>query len=739
MKRPIVTVDGNEAASYVAHKLSEVIAIYPITPSSTMGENADDWSAAGRPNIWGTIPDVVEMQSEAGAAAACHGAIQSGALTTTFTASQGLLLMIPTMYKVAGELSCGVIHVSARTLATHALSIFGDHSDVMAVRQTGFALLTSASVQEAQDLAAVAHSATLTSRLPFLHFFDGFRTSSEVAKIELLTDDDLRAMIDPDALAAHRARALDPERPVLRGTAQNPDVFFQAREAANPFFEAAAGKVQEAMDRFGALVGRHYHLFDYVGDPEAERVVILMGSAIGATEETMRTLREDGERVGLLKVRLYRPFDAAAFLAALPKTVKGIAVLDRTKEPGALGEPLYQDVVTVLAEAAIAGTLALPGLPRVIGGRYGLSSKEFTPAMAKAVFDELQAAEPKRHFTVGIEDDVTHLSLDYDPDWHPKAEREVRALFFGLGSDGTVGANKNSVKIIGESTPMFAQGYFVYDSKKSGSMTASHLRFGPERIEGSYLIDRASFVACHDFGLLERVDVLGQAERGAIFLLNSPYGPEEVWERLPVEAQRQIIDRNLKFYVVDGYAVAEAAGLGRRVNTVLQTCFFALSQILPPDEAIREIKAFIKKSYGRRGEAVLKRNYDAVDASLAALHQVEVPQEVAGNVHRLSPVPADAPEFVHKVTAEIIAGRGDLLPVSAFPPDGTFPTGTTQYEKRSIALEIPIWDQAICIDCARCALVCPHAAIRIKYYDPAVLNQAPEGFLSREPKGKDFT
>ncbi|HUU62296.1 MAG TPA: pyruvate:ferredoxin (flavodoxin) oxidoreductase [Acidimicrobiia bacterium] len=739
MKRPIVTVDGNEAASYVAHKLSEVIAIYPITPSSTMGENADDWSAAGRTNIWGTIPDVVEMQSEAGAAAACHGAIQSGALTTTFTASQGLLLMIPTMYKVAGELSCGVIHVSARTLATHALSIFGDHSDVMGVRQTGFALLTSASVQEAHDLAAVAHSATLTSRLPFLHFFDGFRTSSEVAKIEMLTDDDLRAMIDPDALAAHRARALDPERPVLRGSAQNPDVFFQAREASNPFFDAVPAKVQEAMDRLGALVGRHYHLFDYVGDPEAERVVILMGSAIGAAEETMRTLREDGEKVGLLKVRLYRPFDAGAFLAALPKTVKGIAVLDRTKEPGALGEPLYQDVVTVLAEAAIAGTLPLPGLPRVIGGRYGLSSKEFTPAMAKAVFDELKVAEPKRHFTVGIEDDVTHLSLDYDPDWHPKAEREVRALFYGLGSDGTVGANKNSVKIIGESTPMFAQGYFVYDSKKSGSTTASHLRFGPERIEGSYLIDRAGFVACHDFGLLERVDVLGQAERGAIFLLNSPYGTEEVWERLPVEVQRQIIDRNLKFYVVDGYAVAEAAGLGRRVNTVLQTCFFALSKILPPDEAIREIKAFIKKSYGRRGEAVLKRNYDAVDASLAALHQVEVPTEVAGDVHRLSPVPADAPEFVHKVTAEIIAGRGDLLPVSAFPPDGTFPTGTTKYEKRSIALEIPIWDQAICIDCARCALVCPHAAIRIKYYDPAVLNKAPEGFLSREPKGKDFS
>ena len=562
MKRPIVTVDGNEAASYVAHKLSEVIAIYPITPSSTMGENADDWSAAGRTNIWGNVPEVVEMQSEAGAAAACHGAIQSGALTTTFTASQGLLLMLPTMYKVAGELSCGVIHVSARTLATHALSIFGDHSDVMGARQTGFVLLNSASVQEAHDMAAVAHAATLTARLPFLHFFDGFRTSSEVAKIELLTDDDLRAMLDEDALAAHRARAMDPEHPVLRGTAQNPDVFFQAREACNPFFAAVPAKVQEAMDRLAGLVGREYHLFDYVGAPDAERVVILMGSAIGATEETVRALLEDGEKVGLLKVRLYRPFDAGAFLAALPGTVESIAVLDRTKEPGALGEPLYQDVITTLAEAAIAGTLHLPALPRVIGGRYGLSSKEFTPAMAKAIFDELTAASPKRHFTVGIEDDVTHLSLDYDRDWHPKAEHEVRALFFGLGSDGTVGANKNSVKIIGESTPMFAQGYFVYDSKKSGSTTASHLRFGPQRIEGSYLIERASFVACHDFGLLEKVDVLGQAERGATFLLNSPYPAEEVWERLPVEVQRQIIDKDLKFYVVDGYAVAEAAGPG---------------------------------------------------------------------------------------------------------------------------------------------------------------------------------
>ncbi|MBN2114572.1 MAG: pyruvate:ferredoxin (flavodoxin) oxidoreductase, partial [Acidimicrobiia bacterium] len=665
-------------------------------------------------------------------------AIQSGALTTTFTASQGLLLMLPTMYKVAGELSCGVIHVSARTIATHALSIFGDHSDVMGARPTGFVLLNSASVQEAHDMAAVAHAATLTSRLPFLHFFDGFRTSSEVAKMELLTDDDLRAMIDEDALAAHRARAMDPERPVLRGTAQNPDVFFQAREAANPFFDAVPAKVQAAMDRLGALVGRHYHLFDYVGAPDAERVIIMMGSAIGAAEETVRALERDGEKVGLLKVRLYRPFDAGAFLGALPATVRGIAVMDRTKEPGAVGDPLYQDVITALAEAAMAGTLPTPGLPVVIGGRYGLSSKEFTPAMAKAALDELQAESPRRHFTVGIEDDVTHLSLDYDRDWHPRVEREVRALFFGLGSDGTVGANKNSVKIIGENTPLYAQGYFVYDSKKSGQTTVSHVRFGPQRIEGAYLIERAGFIACHDFGLLEKVDVLAQAERGATFLLNSQYPQEEVWERLPVEVQRQIIDKGLKFYIVDGYGVAEAAGLGRRVNTVLQTCFFALSGVLPREQAIEEIKAAIKKTYGRRGEAVLTRNYAAVDASLDALHEVEVPAEVVGEVHRRRPVPQEAPEFVRKVTGEIIAGRGDLLPVSAFPPDGTFPTGTTQYEKRSIALEIPIWDPDICIDCARCALVCPHAAIRIKYYDPAVLEQAPAGFPSREPKGKDF-
>jgi len=737
VKRPIVTVDGNEATAYVGHRLSEVIAIYPITPSSSMGEHADDWSSAGQPNIWGTVPDVIEMQSEGGAAGACHGAIQAGALTTTFTASQGLLLMLPNMYKIAGELSSGVIHVSARTVATHALSIFGDHSDVMAARQTGFAMLASSSVQEAQDMAAVAHAATLTSRVPFIHFFDGFRTSSEVAKIERLTEDDLRSLVDEEAITAHRARAMDPEHPVLRGTAQNPDVFFQAREACNLYYEAVPAKVQAAMDQLGELTGRRYHLFDYAGAPDAERVLVLMASAVGAAEEAVEALVSAGEKVGVVKVHLYRPFDEEAFLAALPKTVKGIAVLDRTKEPGALGEPLYQDVVTAVAEAAGAGTFPLAKVPRIIGGRYGLSSKEFTPAMAKAALDELAQESPKQHFTVGIVDDVSHLSLDYDRAWVPSPDGEVRALFFGLGADGTVGANKNSVKIIGENTPMFAQGYFVYDSKKSGSATVSHLRFGPNRIDAAYLIDRASFVACHQFGLLERIDVLGRAEPGATFLLNSPYG-DETWDHLPLEVQEQIIDKKLKLFVVDGYDVADKAGLGGRINTVLQTCFFALTEVLPKKQAVDEIKESIKKTYGKRGEAVVKRNYAAVDAAIEAMHEVEVPKKATSKRHMESPVPADAPDFVQRVTAMIIAGKGDLLPVSAMPVDGTFPTGTTQYEKRSIAMEIPIWDPEICIDCARCALVCPHAAIRVKYYDGSELKDAPEGFLSREPKGKEF-
>ena len=739
MSRPIVTVDGNEAAAFVAHRLSEVIAIYPITPSSPMGELADTWSNAGEANVWGTIPEVVEMQSEGGAAGACHGSIQAGALTTTFTASQGLLLMLPNMYKIAGELSAGVIHVAARTVATHALSIFGDHSDVMGARQTGYALIASSSVQEAQDMAAVAHAATLRARLPFLHFFDGFRTSHEVAKMERLTDDDLRSLIDMDSVADHRLRAMDPERPVLRGTAQNPDVFFQAREACNSFYTAVPGIVQEEMDRFEALTGRSYKLFDYVGAPDAERVVVLMGSGVGAAREAVTRLVAEGEKVGALIVRLYRPFDASAFFSAMPETVRSISVLDRTKEPGATGEPVYQDVVTAAVEAFNDGSLPLTGgMPKIVGGRYGLSSKEFTPAMVKAVFDDLSSDSPRTHFTVGIVDDVTHMSLDYDPEWTAEPDGVVRALFFGLGADGTVGANKNSVKIIGEHTPMHAQGYFVYDSKKSGAMTVSHLRFGPNPIESTYLIDRASFVACHQFGLVEKVDVLERAREGATFLLNSPYGPDEVWEHLPVDTQRQIIEKNLKFYIVDGYSVAKEAGLGGRVNTVLQTCFFALADVVPVDEAIAAIKDSIKKSYGKRGETVLQRNYAAVDTSIAAMHQVSVPAATAGDKRLSAPVPADVPDFVERVTGMIIAGKGDLLPVSAMPIDGTFPTATAQYEKRSIAMEIPIWDPEICIDCARCALVCPHAAIRIKYVDPSALDGAPANFLSREPKGRDF-
>ena len=738
MERPIVTVEGNEAVAYVAHKLSEVIAIYPITPSSGMGEMADAWSAAGKTNLWRTVPTVVEMQSEGGAAGACHGAIQAGALVTTFTASQGLLLMIPNMYKIAGELSAAVIHVSARTIATHALSIFGDHSDVMAVRQTGFAMLASSSVQEAQDMAAVAHATTLSTRVPFLHFFDGFRTSHEVAKIERLVDEDLLAMIDSADIAAHRGRAMDPERPVLRGTAQNPDVFFQAREAANPYYLAVPGQVQAAMDKLGLLTGRQYHLFDYYGDPAAERVVVLMGSGVGAALEAVRRLNAEGEKVGVLVVRLYRPFDVEAFVAAVPETVRAIAVLDRTKEPGAVGEPLYQDVVTAFAEAAASGALSASGFPRIIGGRYGLSSKEFTPAMVKAALDELTVDKPKQHFTLGIVDDVTHLSLPWDEEWDTEGEKVVRALFFGLGADGTVGANKNSVKIIGEHTPMHAQGYFVYDSKKSGAMTVSHLRFGEEEIMSSYLIDKASFVACHQFGLVEKVDVLSRARKGAKFLLNSPYGADGTWDRLPLEVQRQIIDKQIELYVVDGYQVAHEAGLGGRVNTVLQTCFFSLAGVLPEEEAIAAIKDSITKTYGNRGETVLKRNFAAVDGAIAALHRVEVPAE-ATSTRRLRPaVPDQVPDFVKRVTSMIIDGKGDLLPVSAFPVDGTFPTATTQYEKRSIAMEIPIWEPDICIDCARCALVCPHAAIRVKYFDEADTAGAPESFLWRETKGKDF-
>ncbi len=730
-----ITVDGNEAATRIAHKLSEVIAIYPITPSSPMGEFADAWSAVGQPNLWGAVPQVVEMQSEGGAAGALHGALQAGALCTTFTASQGLLLMIPNMYKIAGELSPAVIHVAARTLATHALSIFGDHSDVMAVRSSGWAMLASSDVQAAQDLALVAHAATLEARVPFVHFFDGFRTSHEVNVIDAVSDDTIRAMVSDDLVRGHRARALTPDRPVLRGTAQDPDVFFQAREAANPFHFAVPEIVQRTMDRFGALTGRHYHLFDYAGAPDAERVIVLMGSGHGAAMDTVETLVGRGEKVGVVNVRLFRPFDGAAFLGSLPPTTKAIAVLDRTKEPGAPGEPLYQDVATALAEGLLAGRFTL--MPRLIGGRYGLSSKNFDPPMVKAVFDELTKPAPKNHFTVGIVDDVTMTSLPVDQDFTTERDDVVRALFYGLGADGTVSANKSSVKIIGEGADLNAQGYFVYDSKKSGSMTVSHLRFGSRPINSTYLIRSASFIACHQFNFLERKDVLTAAERGATFLLNSPYGPDEVWDHLPIEIQRAIVDKDLNFYVIDAQKIATEVGLGRRVNTVLQTCFFALSGVLERDEAIARIKASIEKSYGRRGRAVLEQNFAAVDRALEDLHRVEIPEHARSDIHQLPPVPDDAPDFVKRVTAMIAAGNGDLLPVSALPVDGTFPTGTSRYEKRSIALEIPIWDPDICIDCAKCALVCPHAAIRMKVYEPSAAEGAPRTFKHKEWKDRE--
>ena len=721
--------DGNEAATRVAHAVSEVIAIYPITPASPMGELADAWSQVGKKNIWGVVPDVTEMQSEGGAAGAVHGALQAGALCTTFTASQGLLLMIPNMYKIAGELTPTVIHVAARTLATHALSIFGDHSDVMSARQTGFAMLSSASVQEAQDMAMVAHAATLRARVPFMHFFDGFRTSHEISKIAAIDDATIRAMIDDNLIADHRLRALNPNAPKLRGTAQNPDVFFQAREAANPYHNAVPGIVQQEMDKLAKLTGRQYNLFDYHGAPDAEHVVVLMGSGVGAATEAVDAMVAAGEKVGMLTVHLYRPFSIDHFVDALPETVKKLAVLDRTKEPGATGEPLYLDAVAAFAEKG--------GGPKIIGGRFGLSSKEFDPAMAITVLDELKKDEPKNHFTIGITDDVTHLSLPVEKKW-TEPDDVVQAVFFGLGADGTVGANKNSVKIIGENTDLFSQAHFVYDSKKSGAMTVSHLRFGPNKINSTYEIQEANFVACHQFNFMEKVDVLDIAAEGATFLLNSPYGPEEVWDHLTADSQQTIIDKKLKFYVVDAVAVARAAGLGGRVNTVLQTCFFALANVLPQAEAIAAIKAGIKKAYGKRGQVVIDKNNAAVDSSLAALAEVTVPSAVTSTTEFIQPMPADAPDFVKRVTGMIAARKGDLLPVSALPVDGTFPTATTQYEKRSIAQEVPVWDPEICIDCARCALVCPHAAIRLKVYDPSALEGAPDSFQSKPWKGRDF-
>jgi pyruvate-ferredoxin/flavodoxin oxidoreductase len=738
MKRNMITIDGNEAVAKVAHKLSEVIAIYPITPSTSMGELADAWSAAGQTNLWGTVPLVVEMQSEGGAAGAVHGALQTGALTTTFTASQGLLLMIPNMYKIAGELTSTVFHVAARSLAAQALSIYGDHSDVMSVRATGWGLLGSGTVQEAHDFALIAHAAVLETRVPFIHFFDGFRISSEVNKIEELSDDDLRAMLDEQLIYAHRARKLTPDAPVLRGTAQNPDVYFQARETVNPYYQAVPAIIQKYMDKFAGFTGRQYRLVDYVGAPDAERVIIAIGSGAQTAAETARFLSKQGEKVGVAIVHLYRPFPVKELVQALPASVKKIAVLDRCKEPGSAGEPLYLDVVTAISEGLENGDAPFHTAPRVVGGRYGLSSKEFTPAMVKGVFDELLKNQPKNHFTIGIYDDLSHTSLDYDPAFSIEAEHTIRAMFFGLGSDGTVGANKNSIKIIGEETDNFAQGYFFYDSKKSGGITISHLRFGPEPINAAYLIDQASFVACHQFSFLERYDVLKVARPGAVFLLNSLYGPEEVWEHLPVEVQEAIVKKNLRFYVIDGYKVAEDTGMGRRINTVMQTCFFAISGVLPRDQAIAAIKESIYKTYGKRGEAVVQRNYEAVDHTLAHLHAVQVPGKITSELTRRQPVPEQAPEFVRTVLGAIIAGNGDSLPVSAMPKDGTFPTATTQWEKRNISLEIPVWDPNLCIQCGKCVYVCPHAVIRQKVFDPALLAGAPADFLSTKARFKEF-
>jgi len=736
--KKLVTIDGNTAASYVAHALSEVIAIYPITPSSNMGENADERSAMGLTNIWGTIPDVVEMQSEGGASGAIHGAATAGSLTTTFTASQGLLLMIPNMFKIAGEMTPTVFHVSARTVATHALSIFGDHSDVMAARSTGFGLLASGSIQEVMDIATIAHMSSFPSRVPFVHFFDGFRTSHEVQKVEEIPFDDFRKLIDDKPIVEHRKRSLSPDHPTLKGSSQNPDVFFQAREAINNYYQKAPEIVQQAMDKFAKVVGREYHLFDYIGAPDAERIVIMMGSGAETMHETIEYLTGQGEKVGMIKVRLYRPFSVEAFLKAIPKTVKKIAVLDRTKEPGAVGEPLYIDVQTAIREGIHYGTAPFKDYPVIVGGRYGLSSKEFNPAMAKAALDNLILKEPKNHFTVGIVDDVTNTSLDVDYSFNIEGKDVFRGMFYGLGADGTVGANKNSIKIIGENTDFNAQGYFVYDSKKAGAITVSHVRFGKREIRRPYLITSANFVACHNFSFLEKYDMLDSLIEGGTFLLNSPYGADEVWDNIPVEVQRQIIEKKAKFYVIDAIDLAKKLGLGARINMIMQTAFFVISDILPKEKAITAIKDAIKKTYGRKGEKIVNMNYAAVDGALDNLFEVKYPQEATSKLTKPPIVPLDAPEFVQYVTARIIESKGDTLPVSAMPDDGTFPVGTTQYEKRNIAVEIPVWEQETCTQCGICSIVCPHAAIRMKIYDAKHLDKAPKTFKSTDARQKAF-
>ncbi len=737
--KKFAVMDGNEAAAYVAYRVNEVIAIYPITPSSNMGEWCDEWAAKGYKNIWGVTPIVIEMQSEAGAAGTVHGALQAGALTTTFTAAQGLLLKIPNMFKIAGELTPTVFNISARTVATHALSIFGDHSDVMAARTTGFAMMASGSVQEVMDLGLISYASSHASRIPFIHFFDGFRTSHEENKIEIVPDEIMREMLPDELIKQHRLRALNPERPVLRGTAQNPDIFFQNRETINRFYAACPDIVQQQMDKFASLTGRQYHLFDYIGHPEAERVIVIMASGGETAQETAKYLVNNyGEKVGVVRVRLYRPFSVKHFIEALPPTVKAIAVLDRTKEPGAIGEPLYQDVINAFYEHLNSDNPKFNRIPKIVGGRYGLSSKEFTPAMVKAVFDNLANPNPKNHFTIGIIDDVTFTSLDFDPEFSIESDKVIRAMFYGLGSDGTVSANKNSVKIIGEHTDMYAQGYYVYDSRKAGTLTVSHLRFGPEPIRAPYLISKANFVACHQTVFIEKYHILDNLIEGGTFLINVPFEKDKVWDYFPLSVQKQILEKKIKVYCIDAQKVAEESGMGRRINTIMQVCFFAISGILPKDEAIQAIKDSIVRTYMRKGEEVVKQNIQAVENTLQNLFELEVPQKITAKRDLLKPVPDYAPDYVKTVIAKMIEFKGDTLPVSVFPVDGTWDTGTTQYEKRNIALEIPVWDEKICIQCGKCAFVCPHATIRIKVYDPKYLEGAPPTFKSTDARDKEF-